>query len=509
MVLKAAALYLALFLCVLLPLTMAQDDDPWFWIMADSKNSTTTCPGRCLAVNDSGAMDYNDRPVIFVACKVGSTSDSTTSNQRWIRDVNTNTTIRFNASAASDDPQAGILCLEAIQNPNQALKLSTCTGRMNQQWIVANDSIKTLAFNPPPSLAMAYSLAGFLNSSDGLLGYRRATILTTPNKSFTTTFSMIDGTLETPPPLPIQGNETLNFILNGGFEQSSYDFPNSTASLPVTTSDPFSLCSWQVMKDSATLSPNPNPNSETNRSLLLKDGVVRQIVGTSPGAFYTLILNVAAAAAAPDPSDSNNQCSGNDTLSVNPYPSSNLHQDLHILNRSWTKQHLSFQAVGSTMQLAFQGCATCGCYLSDLNLIQVLGPSPFPPPPPRPSPPTGPHPANNTENSTPYWPGFSRPDRFRGSKRLSNGAVVGIVVATAALFFTIGGACFWVLVGKKRDLNKENEMSMGRPGEWSIQTTTPGQSQAAARGNSSTAVPQTTTPSAIAVSASSLQTVPT
>ncbi|GLJ11763.1 hypothetical protein SUGI_0176350 [Cryptomeria japonica] len=506
--------FLALFLCALLSVvSMAQEEEgQWFWIMADSKNSTATCPGRCLAVNDSGAVDYSDRTVVFVACKDDSTADPTTANnehQRWLRDAKSNTTIRFNASAASDDPQAGILCLEPNPNSNRTLKLSTCTRRPNQQWIVANDSIKTLASNPPSYLAMGYDLAGFLKASDGLLGWRRATILPSAlslNRSFTATFSMVDGTLENPPPPPALNNETLNFIRNGGFEQSSYDFPNTTATLPLSTSDPFSLCNWQIMKDSATLSPHPGL-TESNRSLLLKDAVVRQIVATSPGAFYTLVLKVATAP--PDPSDTSNQCSGNDTLSVNPYPSSNLQQDVQVRNQSWTTQHLSFQAGGPTMQLAFQGCTICGCYLGDLNLMQVLGPAPFPPPPPRPSPPAEPTSGNTLENRPPKW-GLPGPDHFRDSKRLSNGAVVGIVVGTAALFFGIGGACFWVLVGiKKRETDKDSEIGMGRrPGEWSIQTTTPARSQAGTRGDSSTTVAPTT-PSTIAGSSSSLQTAPT
>ncbi|GLJ40149.1 hypothetical protein SUGI_0822920 [Cryptomeria japonica] len=497
-----------LLLCLLLAVvpTRAQDeDDQWFWIMADIKNSTAACPGRCLAVNDTGSVDYKDKPVVFVACKsddssVSGSSTTSNNNQRWIRssDSKPNTTIQFNATAATgvQGNTIELLCLQA-DPANSNLTLASCTGHHNQQWIIANNTIASLAHDPPHYLAMSYHLAGFLNASDGPLGWRQATILPSsrpPNNSLTMTFSMVDGTQELTSPYPIRStepNQTHNFITNPKFEQTSYDFPNETATLTVNPSDPFSLCDWQVMKGSATLAPNPERNLNralSNQTLLLKDAVVRQNIATSPGAYYTLILKVAIAPR-PNPSttDTSTDCYGNDTLSVNPYPSTNVHLDVEVNNRSWTTQHVSFQAGGNILQLAFQGCASCGCYLDDLNLMQVIDSAPFPPPPFRPTPPNVPGPVPPKPNTQP--PDRNGQDEASESHRLPNGTVVGMVVGTAALFLVIGAACFWVVVGHKKEMRKESEVGMGRPREWSIQTTSAAQSQPGARGNSSTTVP--------------------
>lgn len=508
--------FLPLILCLLLAFipTRAQDyEDQWFWIMADSKNSTLACPGRCLAVNDTGTTDYTDRPVVFVACKASDTSESSSTtnnidnNQRWIRDPTaTATAIRFNATAAAGGQGTAIqiLCLQPDPaNPNLTLKIASCTGHSNQKWIVANNTIATFAHDPPRYLAMNYSLAGFLNASDGPLGWRHAIISPTSpprRNSLTTTFSMVDGTLDPNPSFPLRSSEsnlTRNFITNPKFEQTSYDFPNKTATLTINPSDPFSLCDWQVMKGTATLAPNiANPNSNpnqtlSNQTLLLKDAVVRQNIATFAGAIYTLILKVAIDSPEQStPDSSSNDCSGNDTLSVNPYPSSNVHLDIEVTNGSWTTQHVSFQAGGNTLQLAFQGCASCGCYLDDLTLMQVMDSSPFPPPPFRPPPPHVPVPMPPEPFGGHFPPGWPGPWSREGpeSHRLPNGTVVGIVVGTAALFLVIGAACFWVVVGHGKQVGKEREVGMGRPREWSIHTTTPPQSQGGTRGYSSATV---------------------
>uniref|UniRef100_A0A0D6QTD3 DUF642 domain-containing protein n=1 Tax=Araucaria cunninghamii TaxID=56994 RepID=A0A0D6QTD3_ARACU len=498
---KSTALFewAILLLLLLLPVaSRAQDDtQPWFWIMADSVGGKVVCPGLCLAVNDSlSPGDYDGKPVGFVACEIhdssssdeSSMSSNTNSNQQWLRDDGNReeTTIRINATESIQATGSTLLCLQPDPKTNRSLTVTKCNGRSNQKWVVANNTVASLAFDPPRSLAMSYRVSGFLSLTDATMAWREASIMEGKprNSSLTTTFSMLDGdanqNLDLDPPEdkePAQ-SQSRNFIWNGGFEKSSYDFPNASTNLSLTVNDVFGLCYWKVVKADANLQNGPSSGPappEGNRSLYLKDGIISQKVTTLPGAFYTIVFKVVVATSLPssDTSETGEEtCRGSDTLSVNPYPSTNVDMAVEVSNKSWVTNHVSFQALGKQVQLAFKGCSACGCYLDEVNLMQVIDHAPFPPPPRPPSPPPSPPQPNPNAIKPLGPPNFDLPRSHSG--RLSNAAVVGVVVGAAALFFVIGAACFAVVCLSN---SEKSEIDTRRPAEWSIHTTTPARSE--------------------------------
>uniref|UniRef100_A0A0C9RT14 TSA: Wollemia nobilis Ref_Wollemi_Transcript_14252_2172 transcribed RNA sequence n=1 Tax=Wollemia nobilis TaxID=56998 RepID=A0A0C9RT14_9CONI len=498
---KSTALFewaILLLLLLLLPeASRAQDDTPpWFWIMANSVDGKVVCPGLCLAVNDSSSTgNYADSPVGFVACKNsdssssdgGSASSDTNNNQQWLRDDGNKeeTTIRINATGSTETTGSTLLCLQPDRTTNRSLTVTKCNGQSNQKWIVANNTVASLAFDPPRSLAMSYRVSAFLTLNDVAMAWREASVVAgnkPPNSSLTTTFSLVEGddtrNLELNPPEDKAPPQSRNFISNGGFEQSSYGFPNASTNLSLNVDDIFGLCYWKIIKTDANLQNGQPETPEGNRSLYLKDGIVSQKVTTLPGAFYTIVFKVAVATSLPSDtsaSSSEQTCQGSDTLSVNPYPSTNVDMTVEVSNKSWVTNHVSFQALGNQVQLAFKGCSACGCYLDEVNLMQVIDHAPFPPPPRRPSPPPSPKEPEPKDTYPPGQPRIGFPNRH--SNRLSNAAVVGVVVGAAALFFVIGAACFAVVCLSKKEKGEVETMDTRRPAEWSIHTTTPARSE--------------------------------
>eukprot|EP01018_Ginkgo_biloba_P029474 Gb_03242 [translate_table: standard] len=492
--------FLALLFCFLLQRSWAQQtDSPWSWIMADSINSSLVCPGRCLAVNDSSYPgDYENKPVGFVACKSGSgSSSSSNNNQQWIIDGQRDVTIKINASDAFPPD---LLCLQPSttnkNQPNIGLTVTKCTAKPDQKWVVANNSIASRAFGSELRyLVMGKKLLGFLSNDgtdDGTSPWRQASLLAKndsrlKNKSLMTkVFSVVDSNVDfaslAPPPLGNVITDSHNFIQNGGFESSSFDFPSNVTRLEIAQDEIFGLCNWQVMNPTVTVLDSTVPSPVGNRSLLLNGGILKQRAATVAGATYSLVFNMAVAnpndTATEESSSSEDSCKGTTTLYVNPFPSTNVHVTVTSNSTIWETRHVSFQALSNELLLTFTGCESCGCHLDEANLMQVVNSAPFPPPPFYPSPPANSSGSNHTHPRLPSMPraGIFGPGGLGGnSNRLSDGAVAGLVVGASVLFALIGFVCSDLVHAEKKEAKPQVEMV--RPHEWSIETTTPARSE--------------------------------